>query len=68
MSKEPSPRADQLRAMREARYYRNQELMREQEARDAAAAKKEAAPVLGMKRPTKKRKAAKGRGRNQAKV
>ncbi|MHC2251004.1 hypothetical protein [Bradyrhizobium embrapense] len=62
MSREPSPRADALRAQREARWERMQAQKRELDALDAAAAAKDAPPAPAAKRaPPKKRHAAKKR-------
>ncbi|MCW2195066.1 sRNA-binding protein [Bradyrhizobium elkanii] len=64
MGREPSPRADALRAQREARFERMQAQKRELDARDAAAAAaaKESTPMPAAKRsPAKKRSAAKKR-------
>ncbi|MGY4224371.1 hypothetical protein ACVMIH_001732 [Bradyrhizobium sp. USDA 4503] len=57
MSKEPTTRADGLRAFREANWERNQALKRQLDARDAAAAAKDAppAPVAKRSRPRKRR-------------
>lgn len=67
MSREPSPRADGLRALREARFERMQAQKRELDARDAAAAAaaQESTPAAAAKRsqPKKRRAAKKRRGR-----
>lgn len=60
MSREPTTRADALRAPREANWERNQTLKRELDARDAAAAAAGKEPAPAAKRsPPKKRRLAK---------
>ncbi|MCP1852832.1 hypothetical protein J2R80_006655 [Bradyrhizobium sp. USDA 4541] len=65
MSKEPTTRADGLRAFREANWERNQALKRELDARDAAAAAKDAPTTPAAKRsqPKNRRTTKKKRSR-----
>lgn len=61
MPKDPSPRADALRAQREARHERMQALKRELDAKDAAAAKGTTVSPPAAKRSPAKTRRAKGR-------